>query len=363
MASLTEPEELRAPATVAGTRADVAAAVRRDDRTRLGFGVWIPTYAWADEPGGPERVARIRDSIAKCEEHGIDVWVIDHLLSAPGLYGNAWLEPLSILSYAAALTSRVRLATGILVLPVRHPVLLAKEISTLCLLSGNRYVFGVGPGWYTREFEVTGSCIEERGRRTDELIEAVTVLLTRPHASYHGRYYRFDDVTIDPRPPALPEMWVSGGSRVPDPGEHDVPVIAKTVMERVVKAGHWLSRCSGTQDWVKRDWLALREHARATGRDPRRLTFGHCNFTHIVETASETEALEASKAPFFRAMGTHRAWDHLRECYMIGTIDGINARIADLVTAGLEYLVLGPVTDDPGQIDLIAKHVVRALDP
>ena len=89
-------------------------------------------------------------------------------------------------------------ATGILVLPVRHPVVLAKEISTLCHLSDNRYVFGVGPGWYTREFEVTGSRIEQRGRRTDEIIEAVTLLLTRPNASYQGKYYQFDDVTIEP---------------------------------------------------------------------------------------------------------------------------------------------------------------------
>ena len=68
---------------------------------KLRFGVWIPTYAWADDPGTPEsvreNVAKIRDSVLKCEEHGIDVWVIDHLLSAPGLYGNAWLEPLNVL--------------------------------------------------------------------------------------------------------------------------------------------------------------------------------------------------------------------------------------------------------------------------
>ena len=107
---------------------------------------------------------RIRESIVKCEKYGIDVWVIDHLLSAPGLYGNAWLEPLNSLAYAAALTSKVEIATGILVLPVRHPVLLAKEISTLCHLSNNRYVFGVGPGWYAREYEVTGSRIQERGQ-------------------------------------------------------------------------------------------------------------------------------------------------------------------------------------------------------
>ncbi len=126
---------------------------------KLKFGAWIATYAWADDPGGAENVRRIRDSIRKCEEHGIDVWVIDHLLSAPGLYGNAWLEPLGTLFYAAGLTSRVKLATGILVLPVRHPVVLAKEISTLCHLSDQRYMFGVVPGWYDREYEVTGSRI------------------------------------------------------------------------------------------------------------------------------------------------------------------------------------------------------------
>jgi alkanesulfonate monooxygenase SsuD/methylene tetrahydromethanopterin reductase-like flavin-dependent oxidoreductase (luciferase family) len=325
---------------------------------KLKFGAWIPTYAWSDRSGGARNVRNIQESIEKCEKHGIDVWVIDHLLSAPGLYGNAWLEPLTTLAYAAAATSRVKIATGILVLPVRHPVVLAKEISTLCHLSNNRFVFGVGPGWYTREFEVTGSRIEERGRRTDEIIEAVTLLLSKPNVTYQGRYYAFKDVTIDPRPPKLPAIWVSGGSRVPDPDEHDVPIIATTVMDRIVKAGHWLSRCSGTQEWVKRDWGQLQDHARRLGKDPRAITFGHCNFIHFVEEKSHAKALAKSKTPFMRAMGTHRSYEHLQECYMIGAIDHINARIQDLVDAGLKYLVLGPVTDDPRQIDLLAKRVM-----
>jgi alkanesulfonate monooxygenase len=332
---------------------------------KLKFGAWIPTYAWSDDPGTEasvrDNVAKVRDSILKCEEHGIDVWVIDHLLSAPGLYGNAWLEPMNVLSYAAALTSRVRLATGILVLPVRHPVMLAKEISTLCHLSQGRYLFGVGPGWYAREYEVTGTRIEERGRRTDEIIEAVMRLLSEPGVSYSGKHYQFQDVTIDPRPPRLPEVWVSGGSRVPDPGEHDLPTLARTVADRIVKAGNWISRCSGKQEWVKRDWHELQAHARRMGRDPRSLTFGHCNFTHLTETASHQKAVELAREPFLRTMGTHRSWEHLQECYMVGSIDRINARIADLVDAGLEYLVLGPVTDDPRQIDLIAKHVMPAF--
>jgi alkanesulfonate monooxygenase SsuD/methylene tetrahydromethanopterin reductase-like flavin-dependent oxidoreductase (luciferase family) len=321
----------------------------------LRWGVWVPSYSWPDL--GPQHVERLRRSIEKCEEHGFDVWVIDHLLSAPGLYGTAWLEPMSVMTWAAALTRRVRLATGILVLPVRHPVLLAKEIATLAHLSGGRYEFGIGPGWFTREFEVTGSRIEERGRRTDEILEAVTLLLSRPNASYRGRHYAFEDVTIDPRPPVLPKVWVSGGSRIPDPGEHDVPFIAKTVLERIVKAGHWLSRCSGTQEWVKRDWREIQDHARATGRDPSAITFGHCNFIHVVETGSHAEAVERSREPFLRVMGTHRSWEHLQQCYMVGSLDRINDRIADLVKAGLQYLVLGPVTDDPAQIDLLARHV------
>jgi alkanesulfonate monooxygenase SsuD/methylene tetrahydromethanopterin reductase-like flavin-dependent oxidoreductase (luciferase family) len=328
---------------------------------KLKFGAWIPTYAWADRSGGAKNVRNIRESIERCEKHGIDVWVIDHLLSAPGLYGNAWLEPLETLAYAAALTDKVKIATGILVLPVRHPVVLAKEISTLCHMSNNRFVFGVGPGWYTREFEVTGSRIEERGRRTDEIIEAVTLLLSKPNVTYNGRYYSFKDVTIDPRPPRLPEIWVSGGSRIPDPSEHDVPVIARTVMDRIVKAGNWLSRCSGKQEWVKRDWVQLQDHARRLGKDPRKITFGHCNFIHLVEEKSHERALAKSKAPFLRAMGRHRSYEHLQECYMIGSLDRINARIQDLVDSGLKYLVLGPVTDDPRQIDLLAKRVMPAF--
>jgi len=325
---------------------------------KVKFGAWIPTYAWSGGRSDPKNMKRIRAAIEKCEEHGIDVWVIDHLLSAPGLYGNAWLEPLNALAYAAALTRKVKIATGILVLPVRHPVLLAKEISTLCHISDNRYIFGVGPGWYAREFEVTGSRIEERGRRTDEIIEAVTLLLTKPNATFRGKYYAFDDVTIDPRPPKMPDIWVSGGARVPDPGEHDLPVIARTVMDRIVKAGNWLSRCSGTQEWVKRDWGLLVEHAKAKGKDPKKLVFGHCNFTHLVDTSNHEKAVAASKEPFLRVMGSHRSYEHLQECYMVGGIDRINARIDDLRKAGMKYLVLGPVTDDPKQIDLMAKRVV-----
>jgi probable F420-dependent oxidoreductase len=320
---------------------------------KLKFGVWLPTYAWEKARSG--NMQRISESIRLCEQYGFDIWVIDHLLTAPGLYGVSWLEPLNVLAYAAALTQRVKLATGILVLPVRHPVMLAKEIATLCHISQGRFMLGAGPGWNQAEFEATGSHISERGRRTDEIIEALRLLLTRPDVTYEGRYYQFRNVTIEPRPAVMPELWVAGGSKLSDAADHDQASLAPSVLRRIVRAGNWLSRCAGTQEWVKRDWNMIKRYARENGAAAVR--FGHCNFVHLVNTNDQQRALEESRQPFLRVMGTHRPFEHLCESYLIGTIDHINARIADLVDAGLEYLVLGPVTDDPGQIEMMAKRV------
>ena len=193
---------------------------------KLKFGAWIATYAWSDGGGAADNVRRIHGPSQKCEEHGIDVWVIDHLLSAPGLYGNAWLEPLNVLAYASALTSRVKLATGILVLPVRHPVVLAKEISTLCHLSDNRYVWGVGPGLVRagirgHRLSDPGAWAahrrDHRGRHAPA--DPPERQLPRPVLPLRRRDHR-------PRPPRCPRCG-SRAARGSRPGEHDVPMIAR----------------------------------------------------------------------------------------------------------------------------------------
>ena len=159
----------------------------------------------------------VGDFSRKANEYGIDLWVIDHLLHAPGLYGMPWLEPMMVLTHAAAVAPDVMLGTGILVLPLRNPVLLAKEIATLDFLSGGRFLFGVGPGWYRAEFSSTGTNVKERGARTDEILEAVRLLLTQDDVTYEGRHYQFQNVTIEPRPPKMPEVWVAGGRACPIP--------------------------------------------------------------------------------------------------------------------------------------------------
>jgi hypothetical protein len=325
------------------------------------FGVWLPSFTWEDDTWVSAR--ELREWCVRADYAGVDIWVIDHLLVAPGLYGASWLEPMELLTYAAALTEHVQVAPGILVLPVRNPVLLAKEIATLQVLSENRFMLGVGPGWNKQEFDVTGTRIEERGRRTDELLDAVQALLENRVASYHGTYYQFDDVQLQPFIGKMPEVWVAGGSRVPDPTDdpdiHDTyGYIHPSVVRRILKWKHWLSRCSGTQEWVIRDWNIIREEARKAGDDPDELVFGHCNFTYLTGAKTREEAYTAQREPFLRAMGSRRSFEHLCDCYMLGTNADIITRLEDLADAGCTYMVLGPVSGELSQIDMLIDEIV-----
>lgn len=326
---------------------------------RAQIALYFPSYVWPDT-NRTDPLDSIRECIRRAEDYGFDIWVIDHLLVAPGLYGATWLDPLAMLNYAAALTRRVNLGTGILVAPVRQPVLLAKEIASLQLLCEGRFKLGVGPGWHAKEFEVVGAHISQRGPRTDEMIEALEVLLSRERASYHGKYYRFDDVTVVPRT-GMPELWVAGGSRQPDPQEKDPPVMSESVKRRIVKAGRWLARASGTHEWVKRDWAELRAHARSVGKDPDSLVFGLCNFFHFVEARKREDALALQRKSFERVMGSRRGFEMLEKGYLLGTTTDIIDTLRGLVEAGATYLVIGPTMADPAQIDILAKEVAPRL--
>src|SRR2546428_11639569 len=134
-------------------------------------GVCLPTFAWRDLR--LEQTERVKVFARRAEELGFDaLWVAEHFLEAPGLYGTVWMSPLLCLAHAASVTSRIRLATGLLIAPHHHPVTLAREIQTLWFLSGGRLVLGIGPGWDQHEFEALGMKLAEHGRRIDESIAA-----------------------------------------------------------------------------------------------------------------------------------------------------------------------------------------------
>ena len=175
------------------------------------FGFCLPTFTFPDLDFAT--AGRIRQFAARAEELGYDaLWVPEHLLTARGLYGTAWLSPLEALSFAAGATSRIKLATGILIPPIRNPIFLAKEIASLVFLSGGRFELGIGVGWDAAEFQVAGVPIGERGVRTDEILDLWTKLWTGKEVAHKGRYYQFPPVTIDPPLPRPPRLWMAGGA-------------------------------------------------------------------------------------------------------------------------------------------------------
>src|SRR5207247_3334510 len=130
------------------------------------FGVFLPSYIW--EGDGPERARGIKTFARAVEELGFNsLFITDHLLAAKRFYSVSFLEPLSALAVAAGVTERVRLGTSILIMPLRHPVMLAKELATLQFLSDDRLILGAGVGWNEAEYAAMGVPKSERGRRTD----------------------------------------------------------------------------------------------------------------------------------------------------------------------------------------------------
>ncbi|WP_030742316.1 LLM class F420-dependent oxidoreductase [Streptomyces sp. NRRL S-31] len=111
-----------------------------------------------------------------------------------------WLDPLLTLGFAAAVTSRVELATGVLLLPEHNPVVVAKQAATLDVLSAGRFSLGVGIGWSAEEFTALGVPFAGRGRRAEEYLAAMRVLWSEDPASFAGEFTRFDAIRVNPKP-------------------------------------------------------------------------------------------------------------------------------------------------------------------
>ncbi len=147
----------------------------------------------------------------RIEALGYDsIWTGDHVA-----FHNPTLESLTTLGYLAAVTRRVRLGPCVYLLALRRPAVAAKAVATLDVLSGGRVVFGVGVGGeFPKEFELCGVPHGERGRRVDEAIEVCRLLWGTSPATFEGRFLRFTEVTLEPRPvqPGGPPIWIGGRS-------------------------------------------------------------------------------------------------------------------------------------------------------
>jgi probable F420-dependent oxidoreductase len=168
----------------------------------------------------PDAAARLARA---AEAAGFEsLWTADHIvLPDPPLPGRPMspdmrlLDPIVSLTFLAAHTSRIRLATGVIILPQRQAVVLAKQLASLDVLSNGRLVFGLGVGWCEPEMRASGAPFSERGRVADDYLAAMRAVWTQPKPAHHGKYVSFEGVQAMPRPVQTPIPVVVGGRTPP----------------------------------------------------------------------------------------------------------------------------------------------------
>ncbi len=180
------------------------------------FGVVYPQTEYGHDP------AAVRDYARMVEELGFShVLAYDHVLGAnpdrpggwngPYTHESAFLEPLVLFSFMAAVTERIEFTTGILILPQRQTALVAKQTATLDALSGGRTRIGFGIGWNPVEYVALGEAFGNRGRRIEEQIEVLRLLWTEPLVTYQGTWHDIPDAGLNPMPIQRPiPIWFGG---------------------------------------------------------------------------------------------------------------------------------------------------------
>ena len=242
----------------------------------------------------------------KAEEVGFhSIWAVEHAV-VPLEYASTYpyddggrlfkgasqldhSDPLIWLAFAAAATTKIRLATGILILPQRNPLIAAKEIASLDRLSNGRLDLGIGVGWLREEFEALGVPFEARGARTDEYLRALKVLWSETEAEFHGNFVDFAPVYCQPKPTQQPIPILVGGhsdraaQRAGELGDVFFP--AERPIETLVSL-HSLAR----------------QHAEKSGRDPSKIELwtssngDRAQLDHLVE-AGVTQVMVTSRPP------------------------------------------------------------------
>jgi probable F420-dependent oxidoreductase len=157
------------------------------------------------------------------------------------------LDPVIMLTFYAALTTQIRLATGVIVLPQRQPLVLAKQLASLDVLSNGRLMFGLGVGWCAPEFQALGVPFEHRGSRGDDYLAAMRAIWAEEKPAYQGRYVTFAGVQAQPQPMQRPTPPIIVGGRAPE------------AFRRAVEHGHGWYGFGLDVDQTARDIAALRK--------------------------------------------------------------------------------------------------------
>ena len=288
----------------------------------------------------------------KAEELGFDrITTGEHIMD--GNPPRPTLLNIPVMAAAAGATRTLKVMTGIVIAPLYHPVMLAKLVTSLDVVSKGRLDFGIGISGQrgTRiEFDALGIPVQTRGRRTDEMLQVMKRLWTEEHVSHHGRFFDFEDVTLLPRPyqEPYPPIWVAGRSEA-------------AMRRAAVEADGWypylftVRRLKATNETV-------RQMAEEAGRDLSNFHWGLNQPTSLGEDRGA--ALETAVAHVGQRYVTpeRSAEDIAQALCLTGTPQDCIKGIEERIDAGVRDFIFGFLSPDPAglyrQMEIMAKEVI-----
>jgi probable F420-dependent oxidoreductase len=236
----------------------------------LRFGCKVPTEAVA---GAREPLKRTYELCQLAEEVGFDFVYLPHHRFTPG-YPSA---PFVVFGAIAARTSNLSMLTGIYLLPLDHPLDVAEQVATLDELSGGRAILGAGIGYRPYEYDAVGVPFDEREPRIREAIEILRLVWTAAPASYEGRFFSFEDVTLLPRPVQQPHPPIWVGAQ-----------LSRGVERAALLGDGWLADFMQTMAALEPRVRLFRETSAANGRDPSICLMRHVGIDTNVEELERT---------------------------------------------------------------------------
>ena len=278
----------------------------------------------------------------KAEERGFDsVWVSDHIIMPErhrGMFSEVFYEPFTLLTYISAETSTISVGTSVIILPYRNPVVVAKQIATLDILSGGRVMFGIGPGWMREEFSALSVPFNLRGKMTDEYIKALRELWTSDSPSFSGDFISYSDIKFEPKPTQTPHppVLVAGSSEF--------------ALKRAAALGDgWQPTWVSPED-VEAGMLTIKLIAHNEQRDLDSFIWSVRNRIKIFSTKEEKDMYiknQPEGEPFA----------------LLGTPDEIKDYVSNYGDLGVSHIVLDPAADSLNEIYSIINTVSNEVIP
>jgi probable F420-dependent oxidoreductase len=291
--------------------------------------------------GPPPKLDEFTSFFRRSEELGFhSLWVIDRVFHNVNI-----LEPLTLLTCAAAVTSRIRLGTSVLLFVLRNPVLVAKTTATLDYLSGGRLTLGISLGGRDNEFGPMGVPVKRRVSRFEEGLAVMRKLWAEENVTFHGRHYQMDNVNVSPKPVQKPGIpIIMGGS-------------ADAVLKRSAEAGEgWVAGGAASADAFRDAWQKVRGYAQAAGKNPNALDSGKLMY---ISVGGDRARCKEELQTFTHAYYGPR-YDVENNC-AFGRPEECAAKIQGYIDAGAKTIILGPTWPDPQKITRVAREVVPLL--